>query len=71
MLSQKRRSAHQKNSSDQKPWEDAVLRDLYAVRDAYAAEHGHDLERIYRDLKRKEERSSLRRSDTTTEKPAR
>ena len=31
-----------------------MLRDLYVVRDAYAVEHGHDLDRIYADLKRRE-----------------
>jgi len=45
----------------EKPWEDAVLREVYAERDAYAAEHGHDLDRLYADLKGRESRSSLRR----------
>lgn len=44
-----------------KPWEDAVLQEVYAERDAYAAEHGHDLDRLYADLKGRESRSSLRR----------
>jgi hypothetical protein len=47
--------------SEQKPWEDEVLRDVYAERDAYAAEHGYDLDRIYADLKRRELKSRLRR----------
>ena len=47
---------------EQKPWEDEVLREVYAVRDAYAAEHGYDLNRIYADLKRREENSRLRRA---------
>jgi hypothetical protein len=38
-----------------------VLREVYAERDAYAAEHGHDLDRLYADLKGRESRSSLRR----------
>lgn len=33
--------------------------DVYAARDAYSAEHGHDLDRIYADLKRRERGSSL------------
>ncbi len=47
-------SAPPKSSSEQKPWEDEVLREVHAVRDAYAAEHGYDLDRIYADLKRRE-----------------
>lgn len=51
--------------SDQKPWEDEVLTDLYAVRDAYAAEHDYDLDRIYADLKRREAQSPLKRLKPT------
>jgi len=47
----KRPSALPKNSSEQKPWEDEVLRQLYAERDKYAAELGFDLDRIFADLK--------------------
>lgn len=47
---------------ERKPWEDAVLREVYAARDAYAAEHGYDLDRIYADLKRREAKSRLRRA---------
>ncbi len=61
MATQKRPSVPRKNSSKQKPWEDEVLRDLYVQRDAYAAEHGYDLDRIYADLKRRELKSRLRR----------
>lgn len=43
-----------------KPWEDEVLQEIYAVRDAYAAEHEYDLNRIYADLKRREGESRLR-----------
>lgn len=46
---------------EQKPWEDEVLREVYATRDAYAAEHGYDLDRIYADLKRREAGSRVRR----------
>ena len=38
--------------------------EVYAVRDAYAAEHEYDLDRIYADLKRREVNSSLHRADT-------
>jgi hypothetical protein len=49
---------------EQQPWEDEVLREVYAARDAYAAEHGYDLDLIYRDLKRREASSQLRRAAT-------
>jgi hypothetical protein len=47
MATTKRPSAPPKNSSEQKPWEDEVLRQLYADRDKYAAELGFDLDRIF------------------------
>ena len=62
MATTKRPSAPRKNSSEQKPWEDEVLRQLYAERDKYAAEFGFDLDRIYADLKRREATSHMRRS---------
>lgn len=62
MVIRKRQSALRKNSSERKPWEDEVLRNVYAVRDAYAAEHDYDLDRIYTDLKQRERSSRLRRS---------
>ena len=48
---------------DQKPWEDEVLRAVHTARDAYAAEHGYDLDRIYADLKHREAKSRLRRAN--------
>src|SRR5438477_10325816 len=62
MATRKRPSVPRKNLCEQKPWEDEVLREVYAVRDAYAAEHGYDLDRIYADLKRREASSRLRRA---------
>jgi hypothetical protein len=61
MATRKRPSAPRKNSSNAGPWEDEVLREVYAVRDAYAAECGYDLKRIYADLKRREASSRLQR----------
>jgi hypothetical protein len=60
MATPKQPSVPPKSCSEQKPWEDEVLREVYAVRDAYAAEHGYDLDRIYADLKRREANSRLR-----------
>ena len=48
-----RRYGRQKNSSDRKPWEDEVLREVYAGRDAHAAQFGNDATKIYKDLVRK------------------
>ena len=62
MATRKRPSALRKSLCEHKPWEDEVLREVYAVRDAYAAEHGYDLDRIYADLKRRKASSRLRRT---------
>jgi hypothetical protein len=42
------------------PRVDDVLRDLYASRDAYAEEHGNDLDRIFADLTQREKTSEVR-----------
>ena len=63
MAIQKRPSVPRKSLPDQKPWEDEVLREVYAARDAYAAEHGYDLDRIYADLKHREANSRLCRAN--------
>jgi hypothetical protein len=63
MATTKQQSARRKSSFEQKPWEDEVLREVYAERDGYAAEHDYDLNRIFADLKGRESRSSLRRVD--------
>ncbi len=63
MAIRKRQSAPRKNLSERKLWEDEVLCEVYAARDAYAAEHGYDLDRIYADLKRREAKSRLCRAN--------
>ena len=63
MATQKRPSVPRKSLPDQKPWEDEVLREVYTARDAYAAEHGYDLDRIYADLKHREANSRLCRAN--------
>jgi hypothetical protein len=62
MATRKLPSAPRKSLCEQKPWVDEVLREVYAARDAYAAEHGYDLDRIYADLKLREASSRLRRT---------
>ena len=64
MATRKRQYAPRKSSSETNPWEDEVLRGVYAVRDAWAEEHGHDLDRIYADVKLRESGSRLRCADT-------
>jgi hypothetical protein len=56
------RSVRQKNSSEESDqWAYEVLQEVYAVRDSYAAEHSYDLDRIYKDPKRRESCSNLQR----------
>ena len=62
MAARKRPSVPRKSLSGQNVWEDEVLREVYSRRDAYAAEHGYDLDRIYADLKHQEAGSHLRRT---------
>lgn len=53
MARHQRSSAPPTNSSENHWWEDEILRDLYAGHDAYSAAHGHDLKKIFADLKRR------------------
>ena len=44
-----------KNSLAWTPWQDdEILTEIYAMREACAAEHGYSVQRIFEDLKRKE-----------------
>lgn len=45
MDTRKQPSVLLKNSSEGTPWDDEVIQEVYAVRDAYAAEHENDLDR--------------------------
>jgi hypothetical protein len=53
MATRKQSSAPPTNSAKKRWWEDEILRDLYAKRDAYSAAHDHDLEKIFADMKRR------------------
>jgi hypothetical protein len=64
MATTKQSSVRRKSFPEQKPWEDEVLQEVFAVRDSYAAEHGYNLDQIYADLKRRESSSDLRWSDS-------
>jgi hypothetical protein len=51
---------------DREPWEDEVLLDLYEQRQAWAAEHGHNLKQMVDDLiERQKQNPRLCRDDAT------
>jgi hypothetical protein len=70
MATRKRPSVPRKSLSEKASWDDEVLREAYANRDAYAAEHGHDLDRIYADLKKRETASMPKRFESHAALPA-
>jgi hypothetical protein len=53
MNTAERQSVRRKNYSRRKPWEDEVLGEVYAGRDAHAAQFGNDATEIYLDLVKK------------------
>ena len=44
-------------------WKDEIVEEVRAVREAYAAQFDYDLERIFEDLKKKEEADPAPRAD--------
>ena len=76
MATTKRRSAPRKNlpektdSSEKNVSEDDVLREVYAIRDAWAKEHDYDLQRIFDDLKRREKSGRPRLAGSRPSVPA-
>ena len=40
-------------------WQDPIVEEVRAIRDAYAKQFNYDLEAIYRDLKEQEAKSNL------------
>ena len=46
-----------------RPWNDEILEQLYAYRAEYAARFDYDLQRVFADLKAKEESNPLPRAD--------
>jgi len=41
-------------------WEDPIVKEIRKVREEHASRFGHDLDRIYQELKRREEASGRR-----------
>ena len=41
-------------------WEDPIVKEVRKVREEHSSRFGHDLDRIYRELKRREETSGRR-----------
>ena len=38
-------------------WEDPIVKEVRRIREEHSARHGHDLDRIYRELKKREKAS--------------
>ena len=50
-------------------WKDEVVEEVRAVREAYAAQFDYNLQRIFEDLKKKEEADPAPRADLKPLKP--
>lgn len=50
-------------------WKDKIVEEVRTVREAYAAHFDYDLERIFEDLKKKEEEDPAVRADLKPLKP--
>lgn len=50
-------------------WNDEIVEEVRAVREAYAAQFDYDLERIFEDLKNKEEEDPTPRANLKPLKP--
>ena len=50
-------------------WKDEIVEEVRAVREAYAAQFDYNLQRIFEDLKKKEEEDPAPRADLEPLKP--
>ena len=50
-------------------WKDEIVEEVRAVREAYAAQFDYNLQRIFEDLKKKEEEDPAPRADLKPLKP--
>jgi len=50
-------------------WKDEIVEEVRAVREAYAAQFDYNLQRIFEDLKKKEEEDPCPRADLEPLKP--
>ncbi len=72
MATRKQSSVLRKNPSKRdlnaEPWSDEILEEVYAAKDKFSAEHGHDLDRIFEALKRREGTGNLQPIPPATKK---
>ena len=52
-----------------KEWKDEIVEEVRTVRDAYAAQFDYDLQRMFDDLRRKEEKDPAPRANLKPLKP--
>ena len=68
MATEASQSVPQTNSRNRKPWEDEILREVYAIREEISAEHGHDLKGLIEDLIQEQKHNPRPRIDTESER---